>query len=291
MKENDITLLSQPRIGPHDLGVRLADAIARDTGITNRELLDAFAAVPRERFLGPPPWLIAKGPIDGSGMALVESSDVADVYANVSVALDRERMLFNGAPGVVAAWLDALKPRPGERAFHVGCGSGYYSAILAELAGSVIAVDVDEALTDQAGEALAGVANVTILTADGTAFAPAEYDVALVNAGISVIPELWLERLNPGGRIVVPLAVPVAPFLSKAVVFLIEQAGAAAMIGGAIIYTAAGAVQSRLMDAFRGGDPHDVRSLRRDAHDEGPSCWLHEKRYCLSKDRLPLQRP
>lgn len=277
-------------MSPQELGQRLADAIARDTGITNRELLDAFAAVPRERFLGPPPWLIAKGPIDGSGMALVESSDVADVYANVSVALARERMLFNGAPGVVAVWLDALKPKRGERAFHVGCGAGYYSAILAKLAGSVIAVDIDEALTEQAGEALADAANVTILTADGTAFAPAEYDVALVNAGISVIPELWLDRLNPGGRIVVPLAVPVAPFLSKAIVFLIEQSGPATMIGGAIIYTAAGAAPSRLMEAFRGGDPHDVRSLRRDAHDEGPSCWLHEKRYCLSKDRLPLQR-
>ena len=273
------------------LGQRLAESIARDTGITNRELLEAFAAVPRERFLGPPPWLIAKGPIDGSGMALVESSDVADIYANVSVALARERMLFNGAPGVVALWLDALRPRPGERAFHVGCGSGYYSAILARLAGSVIAVDVDDALTGRAAEALAGVANVTILTADGTAFAPAEYDVGLVNAGISVIPELWLDRLNPGGRMVVPLAVPVAPFLSKAIVFLIEQSGAARMIGGAIIYTAAGAATSRLMEAFRRGDPHEVHSLRRDAHGEEPGCWLHEKGYCLSKDRLPLQRP
>jgi hypothetical protein len=48
-----------------DLGRRLADAIAHDAGITNGALLDAFASVPRERFLGPPPWLIAKSANDG----------------------------------------------------------------------------------------------------------------------------------------------------------------------------------------------------------------------------------
>jgi protein-L-isoaspartate(D-aspartate) O-methyltransferase len=278
------------------LGQHLAEAIARDTGITRRDLLDAFAAVPRERFLGPPPWLIAKAGLDGAGgPAYVESSDLADVYENVSIALDRERQLFNGAPGIVAQWLEALNPRPGERAYHVGCGSGYFTAVLSKLTATVVGVDIDEALTGQAGEALADFANVSILTADGTTFAPAAYDLGLVSTGVSVIPELWLARLNRGGRIVVPLAVPIAPFLSKAIVFLLEQSGAAKMIGGAVIYSAAGTTnvdaQRRLMASFRGGDPHAVQSLRRDAHDETASCWLHERGYCLSKDRLPLQHP
>ena len=183
-------------------GERLARAIARDTGITRRRL---------------------------------KTSDPAAVYENVSVALDAGRQLYNGAPGIVAAWLDALDPQPGERVFHAGCGTGYFSAVAATLAGA-------------------------------------------------------RERMNPrNGRLVIPLAVPLPgqPRLSRAFVFLITRAGgayAAAMIGGAIIFSAAEAAPRRLIDRFDRGDPHEVRSLRRDAHTPDASCWLHEERDCLSRD-------
>jgi protein-L-isoaspartate(D-aspartate) O-methyltransferase len=284
-----------------NLGQRLVDAIARDTGSDHTRLLDAFAAVPRERFLGPPPWLIAKPPLDGAtGATYVETSDVADVYANVSVALDASRQLFNGAPGTVAGWLEALNPRSGERAFHAGCGSGYFTAVLATLVGpkgSVVAADVDESLVDQADEALADFPNVSLLTADATAFAPDSYDVGLVNMGVSVIPDLWLTRLaGRNGRLAIPLTVPLPGrdaerHLSKGFVFLIERSGSAytaRVIGGVIIFSASGsaneAAQRRLMRSLNTSNPGEVRSLRRDAHASSETCWLHEERYCLSRD-------
>ena len=268
------------------LGHLLREAIARDTGMRRERILDAFASVPRERFLGPPPWWIAKPAIDGSlTPRYEETSDPAAVYANVSVALDRERQLYNGSPGTVATWIDALDPREGERAFHVGCGTGYFTAILGKLAGSVVGVDVDEALIEQANDALADYPNVSVLVADGTTFAPRTFDCGLVSAGFSTIPELWLDRLSADhGRLVVPLAVPFQPFLSKGFVFLIERRGekyAAKMIGGTIIFSAVG----KPGPLFSAGDPHEVQSLRRDAHDAGASCWLHEAAYCLSKQR------
>lgn len=205
-------------------------------------------------------------------------------------ALDRSRQLFNGAPGTVAVWLEALAPREGERAFHAGCGSGYYSAILARLVDVVVAVDVDDALIDQAGEALADLPNVSVLTADAMAFAPSSYDVGMANMGVSVIPEPWLERMNPrGGRMAFPLTVPIDANLSKGIVLLIERTVdkyAVRMIGVAVVFAAAGkadeAAQRRLMKSLISGNPHEVKSLRRDAHAENATCWRHEERYCLS---------
>jgi len=261
-------------------GQRLADAIARDTGITNERLLSAFASVPRARFLGPPPWCLAKAPLDGrSTPAYEETSDVADVYDNVSVALDRDRDLYNGAPGTVAIWLDALNLQPGERVYHIGCASGYYTAIAAELVGprgSVIGVDVDEGLVDRANEALADLPNVSLLATDGTTFAPREFDAAFANTGLGAIPAVWLDH----GRFAVPLGVPLpGTTLSKAVVFLIDGE-LAKMIGVAIIYAARG-TQRRLM-SFDRGNPHDVQSIRRDPHERDAACWLHDETYCLS---------
>jgi len=275
-----------------DLGRRLADAIERDSGCTDARLLAAFAATPRERFLRPPPWLIARRALDGSATpAYVETSELADVYDNVSVALDASRQLFNGAPGTVAVWLEALAPREGERAFHAGCGSGYYSAVLARLVDSVVAVDVDEALIKQAGEALADFPNVSVLAADATAFAPSSYDVGMANMGVSVIPEPWLERMNPhGGRMAFPLTVPIDANLSKGIVLLVERAAedvyTVRMIGVAVVFAAAGkadqAAQRKLMTSLMSANPHEVKSLRRDPHPEDATCWLHEERYCLS---------
>jgi protein-L-isoaspartate O-methyltransferase len=169
-------------------------------------------------------------------------------------------------------------------------------ATLVETNGSVVAVDVSESLIDHASEALADFPNVSLLTADATVFAPASYDVGLVNMGVSVIPDLWLTRLNRrNGRLAVPLAVPLPSgsaesYLSKGIVFLIERSGHAymvRMIGGAIIFSASGkaneAAQRRLLNSLMTADPHEVKSLRRESHVPSDACWLHEELYCLSR--------
>src|SRR5262245_36274936 len=112
-------------------------------------LVDALAAVPRERFLPPGPWLIrAEGDFGGPPRQTLDA-DPRHLYHNVGVAIDPSRDLFNGAPGIIAKALDALALRPGQHALHIGCGLGYYSAVMAHAvgrSGRVLAVDVDAAL-------------------------------------------------------------------------------------------------------------------------------------------------
>src|SRR4051794_10352902 len=93
-------------------------------------LIDAFAAVPRERFVGPGPWTLLGG---GPQRETTPDADPRHLYRNVLVALDEAKQLNNGQPQFWATLLDRLRPQPGERAIHVGTGGGYYTAILAEL--------------------------------------------------------------------------------------------------------------------------------------------------------------
>ncbi|HXC86896.1 MAG TPA: hypothetical protein VNU23_03860, partial [Candidatus Cybelea sp.] len=97
-------------------------------------LVEAYARVPREKFLGPAPWQISSPEARALSMAgLRESSyvtvdDPRDLYHNVVVALDRAKDINNGQPSALATWIDALALQLGDRAFHLGCGVGYYTA-------------------------------------------------------------------------------------------------------------------------------------------------------------------
>src|SRR6201999_424382 len=85
-------------------------------------------------------------------------ADPARVHHNIAVAIDADRQLFNGQPGTLGAWIDALELAPGSRVLHVGAGLGYYTAVIGECAGSagrVLAFEVDEALAAEATRRLA----------------------------------------------------------------------------------------------------------------------------------------
>jgi len=126
-----------------------AEEIETVANLKTRALVEAFAAVPRDRFLPPGPWLL-RGEMDlGAPPRLTPDADPRRVHHNVVVGIDPARMLFNGQPAFLALLIDALTLRPGSRALHVGCGLGYYTAILAHVvgpSGRVVAHDVDEAL-------------------------------------------------------------------------------------------------------------------------------------------------
>ena len=86
--------------------------------------------MPRERFLGPGPWrLLAR-----DGGVLLQDPTPADAYHDALFALDPAQGVNNGSPSLHALMLHALDVRPGARVVHVGAGSGYYTALLAELA-------------------------------------------------------------------------------------------------------------------------------------------------------------
>ena len=121
----------------------------------------AFASVPREKFLGPGPWKIGSPETGCAGSTLsyfeTEDSDPCRLYHNITVAIDPARRLNNGQPSALAFWINSLDLKRGDRVFHLGCGVGYYTAIMAHVVGSqgtVIACEVDPDLAARATENL-----------------------------------------------------------------------------------------------------------------------------------------
>jgi protein-L-isoaspartate(D-aspartate) O-methyltransferase len=178
-----------------------AGRISRLAGIDNPRIERAFAEIPREDFLPPPPWTVIS-----SGTA-VQSDDLSDIYSDALVALDREHGINNGEPALHAAWLDAVDPRPGDRAIHVGAGTGYYTAILAALVGPrghVDAYEIQEALAEAAKRNLRGLAPVDVHAESAFGRTLPAADVIYVNAGVVAPDPEWLRALAPGGRLIFP---------------------------------------------------------------------------------------
>src|SRR6476469_3803401 len=110
---------------------RFADALRQKADIRTVALVDALAAVPRERFLGPGPWHIGVL-LDGKpGYRMSDTADPSEVYCDSVIAIDAARGLNNGEPSSLMRWLDALRIERGQTVVHVGSGTGYYTALLA----------------------------------------------------------------------------------------------------------------------------------------------------------------
>jgi protein-L-isoaspartate(D-aspartate) O-methyltransferase len=276
-----------------------AEAVCDAAKVTSPLLREALATVPREKFLGPGPWFV-RGPQPGAA-GLTEDADPARVYQNVSIAIDRERELFNGQPAPIAAWLEGLGLRPGQRVLHIGCGTGYYTALIASVVGAdgrVFAIEVEAELASRAQEALADWRNVHVSQGDGRTNLPDEIDVVLIHAGgTHVVPE-WLDATRDGARLLAPLTVSIpamSPTLSKGVLLHAQRLGGAwrARIDSMIaIYSLVGlrddAANGALGQALmRGPSGPPVTSIRRDAHAADATCWLHVDGACVSAKSDP----
>lgn len=112
-------------------------------------------------------------------------------------------------PSIHARYLELLKLTGNEKVLEIGTGSGYQTALLAELASQVFSIERIPALLDTARETIrkVGVRNVSFLLGDGTLgwrqYAP--YDAILVGAGAPSVPSTYHEQLAEGGRILIPL--------------------------------------------------------------------------------------
>ena len=155
-----------------------AEEIEQVASLTSPALVEAFARVPREQFLGPPPWHISSGEarvmaVAGLGQPNYRATgDPRNLYHNVVVSIDRERDINNGQPSGLAGWIQALDLKPGDRVYHMGCGVGYYTAILAEMVergGSVVAIDARPDLVARARENLSGYHTSSSHTGDAAA--------------------------------------------------------------------------------------------------------------------------
>jgi protein-L-isoaspartate(D-aspartate) O-methyltransferase len=162
----------------------MVDGQVRTADVTNPDLLSAMLSVPRERFVPP---------------ALAPQA-----YLDSDLAIAKGRVLLK--PMVLAKLIQAARVGPGDRVLDVGCGTGYSSAILAQLAGSVVALEQDAALAGMAQQALAAtgasgkVAVEVGPLVEGFA-AAAPYDVILLNGSAEVVPEALGRQLKPDGRL------------------------------------------------------------------------------------------
>jgi len=258
-------------------------------------LIEAFARVPRENFLGPGPWQIGGAPDPTTGRVDYQTTATADprhLYHNVTVALDASRNLCNGQPGSLAAWINMLDLQPGNRIFHLGCGVGYFTAIMAEIVGitgKVVASEVDPALAARAQRNLVGYSNVEVQAADGAAVDPGPCDAIFINAGVTHPHPIWLDRLADDGRLLLPLTIPMAPGLGKGMMVKIvrqEAAFAAKMATFVAIYSCTSVRDSQLEPllgkSMSTGAMFKLKSLRRDQHDQSETCVVHAKEFCLS---------
>ncbi len=161
----------------------------------------AFAKVPREAFLGPPPWSIGSG----GTASWATTSDPAALYQDKLVALDRPRGINNGQPSLHALCIAALRLTKQDHVLHIGAGSGYYTAILTELAGSVEAYEIEPALAAAASGNLTPWPSVTVHAESATGRTLPSADAIYVSAGASHPDPHWLDALREGGRLLFPL--------------------------------------------------------------------------------------
>lgn len=277
---------------------RYAEEIRTTANVTSPALLKAFATVPREEFVGPGPWKVLSRVPDRMQPLVANVTDPAELYRDVAILLDPSRSLTNGNPGTLAPWLDALNLARGKSVFHLGCGTGYYSAIMAEIVGPmgrVTAVEIDAGLAAQARANLSRYSNVEVVQQDGGTVHTGAMDAILINAGVTHPRDSWLDNLQPAGTLVLPLTVEFGmAHVGKGMVLRVSrlQSGYTATFLPipVMIYSCTSVrdpeFASLLTRPFMSGTFSSVKSLRRDPHSTQLDCWLHAPMFCLSTRAL-----
>jgi protein-L-isoaspartate(D-aspartate) O-methyltransferase len=257
----------------------------------------AFAAVRREDFLGPGPWPMLRG--NGSYKA-TPSDDPVYLYQDALFGIIPERGLNNGQPWLHAMLIAAAAPRAGEHVVHVGAGVGYYTAILAHMVGGsgrVTAIEFDGGLAERLAANFAEQANVRALQGDGAQIEFDPADVIYVNAGATRPAGIWLDRLNDGGRLILPLTSDKGfgenpkniPIQRRGAVFRIERLRNEFLtkwISAVAIFPCEGARDTEseraLAAAFEKGGWERVTRLYRCGDVPEEQCWLKGPDWCLA---------
>jgi protein-L-isoaspartate(D-aspartate) O-methyltransferase len=242
---------------------RFGAAMGLAPGVDDPRIAHAFASVPREHFVGAGPWRF----LAGTGYVETSSADPSLLYEDVVVALAPEKRINNGQPSLHARCLSAARIVPGDRVLHIGCGTGYYSAILAELttkAGSVDAWDVEPALADAASRNVRAWPNIAVTLRSGTAPPIPVSDVIYVSAGCTQPLRIWTDALSDGGRLVFPLT-PGWDFGAMLKITRRGHAHAAEFICRCSFIPCDGGsnpgARERLREAFSRGGDHQVSAL------------------------------
>jgi len=263
-----------------------AEELFRIDRICAPAVLDAFATVPRERFVGLGPWIV-----QSYGESWVtEDDDPRHVYRDALIVLDAAKHLNNGQPSLWAYHLSLLGVRAGDRVLHLGCGTGYYTAVLAELTGptgAVTAMEIDLGLATRARAALEAWPQVAVIHGSGAKgpFEPA--DVIVVSAGATHPLTAWLDAVKRRGKLLFPLTSTRGPGTMAHLLRVSNEWFRAALVSTAFFVDFEGArdeaVSGELKKALRRDAGASVRSLRCDAHEADAICWLHGEGWCFSR--------
>jgi protein-L-isoaspartate(D-aspartate) O-methyltransferase len=174
-------------IGPEKFRQRMVESQVRARGIVDERVLKAMLHVPRHLF--------------------TQEKDLAVAYGDYPLSIGLNQTISQ--PYIVAFMTEALKLKGGERILEIGTGSGYQTAMLAELVDQVYTIEVRETLSERAKTTLSGMGykNIFFKTGNGRLgwSEEAPFDGILVTAAPDMLPRMLIDQLVPGGRMVIPV--------------------------------------------------------------------------------------
>jgi protein-L-isoaspartate(D-aspartate) O-methyltransferase len=172
---------------PDKARLKMVEGQIAARGIADARVLEAIRKIPRHLFLEE---ALSDRAYDDSALPIGEKQTISQPY-------------------IVALMTQALALQATEKVLEIGTGSGYQTAILAELAARVYSIERVKSLALKARERLdrLGYRNVAVRNSDGTYGwgEAAPFDAILVAAGSPSIPSMLVEQLREGGRLVIPV--------------------------------------------------------------------------------------
>jgi protein-L-isoaspartate(D-aspartate) O-methyltransferase len=166
---------------------RMVDSQLRDRGIFDERVLAAMLRVRRHEF-APEPYRTQA--YEDHPLPIAEGQTISQPY-------------------IVALMLEALALSSFDKVLEVGTGSGYVTALLAEMVAQVISIERHEVLADSARNLLGamGYTNVKIIVGDGSRgfLESAPYNAILVSAAAPELPQQLVDQLAEGGRMIIPI--------------------------------------------------------------------------------------
>jgi protein-L-isoaspartate(D-aspartate) O-methyltransferase len=166
---------------------KMVEQQLRPRGIRDQRVLDAMTKVPREEF--------------------VPENVRAQAYADSALPIGHDQTISQ--PFIVAFMTEQLRLQPGDRVLEIGTGSGYHTAVLAELVKNVYTIEIVEPLAKEASARLARLDynNAHVKVGDGFQGWPevAPFDAIIVTCAPDKVPPPLTAQLKDGGRMIVPV--------------------------------------------------------------------------------------
>lgn len=168
----------------------MVESQVRPDDVTDRRIIRAMRDIPREAFVP----------------TAMKSLAYMDTEVEVAPARDGSPARQLLAPRTLAKLLQLADLNADGIVLDIGCASGYSSAVLARIVETVVALEVDPALAEEATRALAALEldNVAVVTGELDVGYPTEgpYDAIIIEGAVSKVPDHLLDQLKDGGRLV-----------------------------------------------------------------------------------------